>query len=103
MATKKEIDKMILRRNAAQNTLRFFTDISSITSTNSPCPVCCDDYIEVQRLCELSFTEPKDIMSKMVYSIESDLGNCLEKACICFSSLYSHPLFIEDSIQTSTV
>ncbi|MCK5819137.1 MAG: hypothetical protein KAH18_07755 [Psychromonas sp.] len=101
MATEEEIRIMEIRKHAAECTLRFFSEIRPVKSNNIPFHCHCEDldFEENKALLE-DFRDNNPnyhISTMMEYSTLSGLGNCGEKAAICYCSLYSNPTFISNS------
>ncbi|MCK5818787.1 MAG: hypothetical protein KAH18_05935 [Psychromonas sp.] len=101
MVTDKELKLMYTRKHAAQSALRFFTDILNVKSTNSCCPCEYTNAEEDALLVKERNKVPVKTMEKMMYySTWIGIGNCQEKAAICFCSLCTNPLLSDNSVAT---
>ena len=90
---------MQLRKKAAIQSLKFFKDIKPVRSTNNPF-----DSVTAEELESFGdareywdFTGSSSITNSFDYSAETGVGNCDEKGRICYASLCSSPLLIDNS------
>ncbi|CAN5380336.1 hypothetical protein BH09PSE5_BH09PSE5_27330 [soil metagenome] len=99
MVTESDAALMKTRMNAARNSLKFFTDIAQVRSSNNPFnrkrvadQVTLDYYRNADR---------KDtIVSAFNDAARTHVGNCDEKARICYSSLVGNPTLTGNSVAT---
>ncbi len=99
--TPEEIYKMEIRKIAAQSALKFFTDIkkverSTMDSRELSWRIAAYDIIDEYR-CH----NPEEyIMQRFEDAARTGLGNCGEKAAICYASLINNPRLLGNSFIT---
>jgi hypothetical protein len=100
MASEAEIQVMKARRDAAKSALRFFKDIKGVRSTNNPFA---GTTAEDQRTMN-AYRRDRNRENTFAQSFEdaarTGLGNCDEKARICYASLIGNPRLQGNSIVT---
>ncbi len=108
MLTPIEITTMIARKNAAKGALRFFKHIVPVKSPNwlscfidSEMSCLIGESIEQQQTI-LDYRKQSDIsvMDSFNNAVRTGVGNCEEKACICYAGLAGNPAIMHNSIVT---
>ncbi|MCK5818610.1 MAG: hypothetical protein KAH18_05020 [Psychromonas sp.] len=97
MLTSAERNIMKIRKHAAINTLSFFKKIVHVRSSNAINPFKCLTRNEYRALKKFRESHPFSIHDSMVYTTRTGIGNCGEKASVCYTSLMSNPTLLFDS------
>ena len=108
MLTPEEITTMRTRKNAGKGALRFFKKIAPVKSANSiSCYMGCNLNVLMcwqlrqQRIIDDYRGEGwTSIMDSFSDAIRTGLGNCQEKASICYAGLADNPALINNSVVT---
>lgn len=98
MITETERDIMKIRKHAAINTLSFFKKKVHVRSTNLMNPFECVTKNEFNDLNEFRDNQSSfSLHNSMAYATRTGIGNCEEKASICYMSLKSNPTLLFNS------
>jgi hypothetical protein len=89
------IGKMQMRRDAAQNALRFFKEIKSVRSWNNPFDFTTAEEREIGE--RYRTDSPASVMQGFENAARTGLGNCEEKGAICYAALANNPMLLGNS------
>jgi len=96
MPTALELTLMKSRRDAGRSATKFFKDIKPVRSVNNPFAFPTEE--EKNKLYDdLRPNSDGTILGSMDFAAEHGLGNCDEKARICFASLSCNPTLLINS------
>jgi hypothetical protein len=82
------------RKNAALSSLKFFTDIKQIRSSNIPGELSVKDTNIIQAYRN---NNPSSVIRSFSDAATTGVGNCKELIAIIYSSLYSNPRLYHNS------
>ncbi len=96
--TEEETYKTMVRKHAAQNALKFFTDIKKIESPNLKSSPSFYSFKALMMIHSYRAMNDKFVITQSVAdAAKTGVGCCGEKMSICYTSLASNPVLIDNS------